>query len=77
MSGSVWKGVDYSGRFWKEACRRFQSTVLGYVWFGNGLNYREGSTLDGSRGDGLCYQPYIKEGVESMDKQAVLSVLMC
>jgi len=31
----VWKGVDYSGRFWKEACGRFQSIVLHYMWFGN------------------------------------------
>ena len=28
MSGSVWKVVDYSGSFWKETCRRFQSGVL-------------------------------------------------
>ena len=51
--------MDYSGSFWKETCRRFQIDVL----LGNGWNCGEGSTLDGSRRYGLCYQPYIKERV--------------
>ena len=57
--------MDYSGSFWKETCRRFQIDVL----LGNGWNCGEGSTLDGSRGHGLCCQPYIKERVETLDKQ--------
>ena len=56
------KVVDYSGSFWKETCRRFQIDVL----LGNGWNCGEGSILNGSRRYGLCYQPDIKERVETL-----------